>query len=478
MRLYNTLSRSVEPFAPARDDTVRFYVCGPTVYDHLHIGNLRPAIVFDAMRRYMEQFKGWRVVYVQNVTDVDDKLIDRSRSSGEPVEAIAERYTEAFFSLLRRLEIQEPTHSPRATEHIDDMIALLEKLVALGAAYESGGDVYFRVSSSPGYGELSGRRLEEQEVGSRVEASEKKEHPLDFTLWKAAKPGEPHWPSPWGEGRPGWHTECVVLSHAYLGDALDIHAGGNDLVFPHHENERAQAEAAYGAPFARFWLHNGMLHFGGEEMHKSTGNFVYAHTLLERHAPGVIRFFYLSRHYRKPLEYSEGGLDDAAAALRRVRTCVADLEASLRGAEADASRSEGEASLDEELERLRVRYVEALDDDFNTVEAIAVIQEIVSVANRFRAEAGARGAPGLQRALSLLRELDAPLGLLSSADGPENGAGIEEGLVDLVLELRETLREMKAFERADAVRQRLAELGILVKDTSEGTLWTRGDRPA
>ena len=473
MRLYNTLTRSADLFAPEADGIVRFYVCGPTVYDHLHVGNLRPIIVFDALRRYMERFKKWTVLYVQNVTDVDDKLINRSRETGESVETISARYTEAYFDLLHRLGVAEPTHSPRATEHIEAMIELVKRLVDRGAAYASNGDVYFRVQAAPGYGKLSGRRLEEQEVGARVEASGKKEHPLDFTLWKAAKPGEPWWPSPWGEGRPGWHTECVALSRRFLGGTLDIHAGGNDLVFPHHENEMAQAEAAYGEPLSRFWLHNGMLTIRGEEMHKSSGNFTYGYALLDRFGAAVVRYFYLSHHYRKPLDFSEDGLCESAAALRRLQTFVADAEAELCQAcevvEDDAVNAQ---ALSGELERLRARYVDAMDDDLNTVDAIAVLQDLVTAANRFRQDGSCRGGETLRAAVSVLRELDGPLGLLPAAEAGADGT-LEAELIALLIDLREQLRNAKSFDLADEIRDRLSSLGVALKDGPEGTLWVR-----
>jgi len=263
MKLYNTLTRQADTFQPQDGNTLGMYVCGPTVYDHLHIGNVRPVIVFDTMRRYFETFKGWDVIHVQNITDIDDKLINKSAETGETVDEIARTYTTSFFELLQGLGVLQPTHTPRATEHVQGMIELIQTLEQSGYAYEKDGDVYFRVDKFEGYGKLSGRKLEEQEAGARIEASSQKENPFDFTLWKTAKPGEPKWDSPWGEGRPGWHTECVVLSNQYLGEHRDIHAGGNDLVFPHHENEIAQAEAASGKPFFRFWLHNGMLSIGG-----------------------------------------------------------------------------------------------------------------------------------------------------------------------------------------------------------------------
>jgi cysteinyl-tRNA synthetase len=470
VQLYNTLAKRAEPFLPQEDRTVGMYICGPTVYDHLHIGNVRPVIVFGALRRYFEQFKGWRVLYVQNVTDVDDKLIRRSVETGQTVEAIAGTYTDAYFALLAGLGIDRPTASPRATEHIAEMVEFISLLVDRGYAYEEKGDVYFRVERVKDYGALSGRRLEDQEAGSRVDVSERKENALDFTLWKAAKPGELSWPSPWGLGRPGWHTECVVMSRKYLGTHLDIHAGGNDLVFPHHENEIAQATASSDAPFFRFWLHNGMLHMGGEEMHKSLGNFRYAHEILAAYDPETVSYFYLSRHYRKPLDFSEDGLRAAQAAVGRVRGLIDDIEAELRGATGEVGPRG--RTFSEGLPAFRARYVAAMDDDFNTVDAMASIHDLVSETNRFRSEAAGGDRMALRDAVSLLRELGGPMGLFQKKRARESS--IEAGLIDLLVDLRRELRARKAFDLSDRVRDQLLELGVELKDTAQGTLWSRG----
>lgn len=471
MKLYNTLTKTSEEFRPQHRNTVGLYVCGPTVYDHIHIGNVRPILVFDTLRRYMERFKGWTVIHVQNVTDVDDKLIQRSIDTGTPVDEIAETYTDAYFALLESLGVLAPTHSPLATEHIEGMIALVADLVEKGFAYESAGDVYFRVAALPTYGKLSGRSLDDQEAGARVETSEQKENPLDFTLWKAAKPGEPKWRSPWGDGRPGWHTECVVLSYEYLGDCLDIHAGGNDLVFPHHENEIAQAEASRGAPFFRFWLHNGMLSFGGEKMSKSLGNFEYAYRVLEQFSADTVRYFYLSRHYRKPLNYSEEGLREAAAALGRITNLLDDVDAEFR-----STPPEGPGKLGKDfvrsLEAFRTRYAKAMDDDLNTVGAIGVIQELVAETNRFRRDAAGADRLALAAASALVRELGYPLGLFQPSNDRATPA-LEGDLIDLLLELRADLRVKKEFELADRIRDRLGQLGIAVKDGADGAIWTR-----
>ncbi|MBN1858395.1 cysteine--tRNA ligase [Candidatus Bipolaricaulota bacterium] len=476
MRLYNTLTRQLEAFEPSDGNTLGLYVCGPTVYDRLHIGNVRPILVFDAFRRYVQAFHGWKAIYVQNITDVDDKLIDRANQIGESVGEVAARFTEAYFDLLRRLDVLLPDHSPKATEHIDEMVDLIKRLVERGAAYAVDGDVYFRIDSQPEYGRLSGRQLDEQEAGSRVEMSSLKENPLDFTLWKAAKPGEPSWPSPWGEGRPGWHTECVVMSRKYLGRRLDIHAGGSDLIFPHHENEIAQAQAAFDEPFFRFWLHNGMLSFQGEKMSKSLGNFAYAQDVVERYGSRTVRYFYLSRHYRKPLDYSEDGLRAAQAAVERIATLVADVDGErIEPAGEQQPLGANAAAFVDRLQALREKYVLAMEDDFNTVGAIGAVQEIVGEVNRFRATAREADRATLPQAIELVLELASPLGILAGGEPETSDASgsTEPQLVELLIELRDTLRERKLFDLADEIRDRLDGLGIAIKDTPQGALWRR-----
>ncbi|MDD5264843.1 MAG: cysteine--tRNA ligase [Candidatus Bipolaricaulis sp.] len=469
MRLYNTLTKSLDEFVPSDGSTVGMYVCGPTVYDHLHIGNVRPVLVFNALRRYLEAFHGWRVIYVQNVTDVDDKLIHRAAETGQSVEALAKTYTDAYFALQDALGVERPSASPRATEHIAEMVKLIARMVENGAAYVRDGDVYFRVSSVEEYGRLSGRSLDEQEAGSRVEVSDRKENALDFTLWKAAKPGEPDWPSPWGRGRPGWHTECVVMSRKHLGERLDIHAGGNDLIFPHHENEIAQARATSDKPFFRFWMHNGMLHMGEHEMHKSLGNFRYAYEILESHEAETVWYFYLSRHYRKPLDFSEEGLGAAAAAVARVRRLLDDVDSELRGD--DGQPGKGGRDFADRLSAFRDRYIEAMDDDFNTVGGLGVIQELVNEINRFRAEAVDEDRRALREAAALVRELGRPLGLFQRQAVADRGCEAE--LMDLLIELRGELRRRKEFALGDRIRDRLAEIGIVLKDSPQGTIWTK-----
>ncbi len=474
MKLYNTLTRKQQEFSPQDGKTVRMYVCGPTVYDHLHIGNVRPVIVFDTLRKYFERFQGWDVIYVQNVTDVDDKLINRSIETGEPVSEIAARYTQSYFDLLVELGVETPSHSPRATQFIPGMIELIQGLIDKGLAYEADGDVYFRVSGFPEYGKLSGRKVDDLRVGARIAASEKKENPLDFTLWKRSKPREPKWDSPWGEGRPGWHTECVVLSRHYLGETLDIHAGGNDLIFPHHENEIAQAEGLTGKTFARFWLHSGMLMFHGQKMSKSLGNFAYAHDVIEQFGAETVRYFYLSRHYRKPLDYSTEGLEAARVAITRIQTLIDEVTSELASSELSST---GNSDTNEQghkflasLRPLRDRYIAEMDSDMNTVGAIAAIQDIVSETNRFRASATGDARLALPEAISLIRELGYPLGLFQGAESESKG--IEDDLIQLLIDLRSDLREKKEFALSDLIRNRLADLGITLKDTAQGTIWT------
>ncbi|HEC63251.1 MAG TPA: cysteine--tRNA ligase, partial [Candidatus Acetothermia bacterium] len=369
LRLWSTLSRRLEELSP-QDGEVKMYVCGPTVYDRFHIGNARPFIVFDALRRYLES-RGLKVTYVQNITDIEDKIINRAREEGVPPSEVAARYTEEYFRDLELLGVKPPTHSPRATEYVEQMVEFIQKLLEKGVAYQAGGDVYFSVASFPEYGKLSGKVLEELEAGARIAVDEKKRDPLDFVLWKAAKPGEPKWPSPWGEGRPGWHTECVVMSMDLLGVPLDIHAGGSDLVFPHHENEIAQAESLFGEPFARIWLHNGLLTVSGERMGKSLGNFRYAREVVNEYGTEPVRYFYLSRAYRKPLDFSPAGLEEAKRALQGIYDFLWEAEV-LPDQE---GIPEGVA---DQLAALEEKFHARMEEDFDTAGAIGVLHELVA----------------------------------------------------------------------------------------------------
>jgi len=438
------------------DNTVRMYVCGPTVYDYIHIGNARPFIVFDALRRYLES-RGYTVLYVQNVTDIEDKIMRRAQEEGRPPDEVAARYTEAYFEDLAALGVGRATHSPQATAYVPQMVELVQGLVDLGHAYVVDGDVYFSVASFPDYGKLSGRVREEQEAGARVEVDERKRDPLDFALWKKSKPGEAKWPSPWGEGRPGWHTECVVMSRDLLGEMIDIHAGGSDLTFPHHENELAQAEASTGKPFVRIWLHNGLLTVRGERMGKSVGNFEYARDIVNRYGGEAVRYFYLSRDWRKPLDFSHEGLAEAKRTVDRVYDF-------LWGAEALAAATGG--SEQPELDELEKRFHSALEEDFTTPAGIGVLQEIVGVGHCCRQACNAGGA---KAAAALVRRLGGSLGLFQSAR-PATSA-LADDLIRLLIELRADLRKAKQFQLADRVRDGLSSLGVELRDGAQGTTW-------
>lgn len=457
MRLYNTLGREVEELG-VRDGTVRMYVCGPTVYDLIHIGNARPFIVFDALRRVLEE-KGFRVIYVQNVTDVDDKIIRRAQEEGRAPTELALHYTQEYFADLGRLGVRPPTYSPPATAFIPRMVEFIEQLVEKGHAYVVDGDVYFSVRTYPGYGQLSGRSVEEQWAGARVEVGQKKRDPLDFALWKSAKPGEPNWPSPWGSGRPGWHTECVVMSLYLLGETLDIHAGGNDLVFPHHENERAQAEALTGKTFVRIWLHNGMLTVRGEKMAKSLGNFYYARDVVKLFGTEAVRYFYLSRHWRKPLDFSFEALEEAKAAVTRVYNFLGEA------ARVPAEVQPQDPHYPLVLKGAEERFWAELDEDFNTPGALAVLQDLIGEAYR-------REDPGMLReAAVVVRRLSRPLGLFQGELSPPELGQLAEKLLDLVVELRAALRKERNFALADKTREKLSALGVELRDGPEGTRW-------
>ncbi len=464
MRLFSTLERGLVELPPPQEKRrVGMYVCGPTVYDLIHIGNARPFIVFDALRRYLES-RDYEVIYVQNITDIDDKIINRAREEDSSPEEIAERFTREYQEDLRVLGVNPPTYQPRARAYVDKMIELIEELVAKGHAYVAEGDVYFSVRSFPDYGKLSGKSIDDLLTGARVDPGEKKKDPLDFALWKAAKPGEPKWPSPWGPGRPGWHTECVVMSRELLGETLDIHAGGNDLIFPHHENEIAQAEAASGKPFARIWLHNGMLTVRGEKMAKSLGNFSYARDVARAFGTEAVRYFYLSRHWRKPLDFSLEALEEARKAVEGVYEFLAEAELAGEGDEVPLpDELAGEVNLLEE------KFHGDLEDDFNTPGALAALQGMANAGKRFAAGGGDRRALGA--IARKIRELAAPLGLFQEERAPALSAQTEE-LIGLLVELRAELRKERNFGLADRIREKLASLGVELKDTPQGTVWT------
>ena len=450
MRLYNTMSRRLEEFAPAGDE-VKMYVCGITPYDHSHLGHAMSYVIFDVVRRYLE-FSGFKVRHVQNYTDIDDRIIMRANAQGLPIDQVAETYIREYEEEMRELNITPAHEYPRATQEIPQIIEMVQRLVEKGNAYQADGDVYFRVRSKADYGKLSGRdpSREGLMVGARVEPGEAKEDPADFALWKGAKPGEPAWESPWGPGRPGWHIECSAMSYRYLGATLDIHGGGQDLIFPHHENEIAQSEAYTGVqPFVRYWMHNGWLSLHEEKMSKSLGNIVTVREGLDRYGADGIRIFVLTSHYRAPLTYGEEGLEAGKRAAERLRIAV-----SLSAGEAEPAAEDGD---------FRERFIEAMDDDLNTAGALAVLFDLSHEINRARDEG--RGAVEGQETL---RELAGVLGLTLREPQAAQAAG---PFIDLLVDLREELRGQKLFELADRVRARLAELGVILEDETEGTRW-------
>ena len=461
---YNDLTRKKEPFIPIVPGKVSFYSCGPTVYDFFHIGNARPFIIFDVLRRYLEA-KGFEVSYVQNFTDIDDKMINRAAQLGITVRELADRFIEAYYEDADALGVKRPTFSPRATEFIPEIIGLVRRLVERGHGYVVDGDVFFDVMSFPGYGKLAKQSLEDLLSGARIEVDPRKKHPLDFALWKGKKEGEPSWESPWGEGRPGWHIECSAMAMALLGETIDIHAGGSDLVFPHHENEIAQAEAATGKSFVRYWIHNGYILMDQEKMSKSLGNILTAREARKRFSPSAIRLFMLSAHYRSPISFSDESLRQAESAVTRIRNSYHELVSAPEGQD---GRSQEEAALllDETLERFNA----ALDDDFNTAGAIGVLFEAVRIINQ--ATSGGRSvAPSFrEKALSFFSHADGIIGLVERTEGSDKS--LEEEVEALLAE-RERARAERDFKRADSIRDELASRGIVLEDTPHGTRWRR-----
>lgn len=465
IRLYNDLTRRIEEFQPLHPGEVRMYNCGPTVYNYFHIGNLRAFMVFDVLRRYL-RYRGFKVTYVQNFTDIDDKIINRARELGISTAEVAQRYIDAYRADAGALGVEPADVHPRATEHIADIIALIEKLIAKGHAYVVDGDVYFDVSSWPRYGELSGQTVEGLAAGARIEVDDRKRNAGDFALWKAQKPGEPAWDSPWGPGRPGWHIECSAMAMRYLGETIDIHSGGADLLFPHHENEKAQSEAATGVPFARYWLHNAFLNIEGEKMSKSLGNIVVPHELLKTYRPEAVRFFMLSAHYRTPLDFRGEHLAAAKAAVERLYNGIEDLRHTL-GIAPRRELTPAEREQMASLEDFRARFIAAMDNDLNTADALAVLFELVRDANtRVTATTAAAVAEAY---LDLFRELDQTLGILS-------GALAEETLdaeIEALIVRRQEARRAKNWAEADRIRDELAARGIMLEDTPHGVRWKR-----
>ena len=485
LTVYNTLSRMKEQFTPLTPGKVRMYVCGVTVYDHCHIGHARSQVVFDVIFRWLQR-RGYDVTYARNFTDVDDKIINRANERGVPPAELAEQYIREFYVDMDALDVRRPTVEPRATQHMAQIIALVEKLEEKGLAYNRKGNVYFAVRQFAGYGKLSRRDVDEMRSGARVEVDEQKKDPLDFALWKSAKPGEPRWPSPWGEGRPGWHIECSAMSGFCLGETLDIHGGGQDLVFPHHENEIAQSEGATGKPFARYWIHNGFVQVNHEKMSKSLGNFFTIRDVLQQIPPEVLRFFLLTVHYRNPLDYYDGALNEAREAVDRVYTAWETLLAALPApvATEEARLTPAQAELLPAIRKVLVDLDEAMDDDFNTPRALGGLFEAVTQINTIATKGKLKDEPGrsmllteAQKAFVALQDaLGFPIGEPASyrrrcADQALARNNLTLADVEQLLAERNAARAAKDWAKADELRKKFESYGIFLKDTPAGTTW-------
>ena len=481
LRVYNTLSAGKEEFVPTEPGKVRMYVCGVTVYDHCHIGHARANVVFDAIYRYL-RYAGYDVTYVRNYTDIDDKIINRALKEGVPFNAISERFIAEFDHDMARLGLELPTHQPKATEHIGEIIDIVKTLIDRGVAYQAGGDVYFCVEKFDGYLKLSKRNLEEMQAGARIEVDERKRHPMDFALWKEAKPGEPFWDSPWGQGRPGWHIECSAMSMKYLGTTFDIHGGGKDLIFPHHENEIAQSEAATGRPFVKYWLHNGFVNINAEKMSKSLGNFFTIKEVLDKYDSEVLRFFLLSAHYRSPIDFSDQNLTEAEAGMERIYKALSGIDEALAGAPA-GSAAEKDGELAEKVASFAERFREAMDDDFNTALAVGNVFDLVRSVNRVIAEGAGRAEANralLSAARDGIRSMGEVLGIFTSEPAAyferitgrkvaELAVSPEE--IERLIEERAAARKAKDFKRSDEIRDTLLAKGIVLLDGPQGTSW-------
>jgi len=480
IKIYNTLTRTKEPLRPLEEGHVRLYVCGITSYDYCHIGHARSFLVFDMIVRYL-RYRGYRVTFIRNFTDIDDKIINRANESGIDPTELANRFIAEFYADSDRLGILRPDLEPRATEHIPEMIGLIQELIDKGLAYQSGNDVYFRVEQFAGYGALSGRNLEDMQAGARIEVNEQKQHPMDFVLWKGSKPGEPKWDSPWGQGRPGWHIECSAMSRKYLGQTFDIHGGGQDLIFPHHENEIAQSMGATGKPFANIWIHHGFVTIRDEKMSKSLNNFLTIREILEQYPPEALRLFIFSTQYRNPLDFSEAAMQDAEAALDRMYDCLARIARCADGGNSAAVIGTRDR---EKIESLRQRFEQAMDNDFNTAQALGLLFDAIKVLNK-----GVQALPPgpassdivlLRQGAGTVRELAEVMGLLREEPGQYSErkkekrlAAIEISVADIerLIEERASVRARKDWAAGDAIRDRLLRHGIELKDGAAGTTW-------
>ncbi|AQM61272.1 MULTISPECIES: cysteine--tRNA ligase [Clostridium] len=465
MKLYNTLTRKKEEFVPITPGEVKMYVCGPTVYNFFHIGNGRTFIVFDTIRRYFE-YRGYKVKFVQNFTDIDDKMIKRANEEGTSVKKVGDKYISEYYTDADALNIERATVNPRATEYMNEIIKFVKELIDKGYAYEVDGDVYFSTKKFEGYGKLSGQNLEDLQAGARINVDERKKDPMDFAIWKAKKPGEPAWKCPWGEGRPGWHIECSCMAKNILGDTIDIHAGGMDLAFPHHENEIAQSEALTGEPFAHYWLHSAYVNVNNKKMSKSLNNFFTARDVLKEYSSDVIRFLMLSCHYRIQLNYSKDLLDSAKASVERMYNAIGNLE-NLIDEVSRVEMNDEEKEYLKSLDKYRQKYIEKMDDDFNTADAITAIFDLIKDINtNVNSESSKELAEG---ALALIRELGAPLGMLQeSTKGGDLAAEVEA-----LIEQRQQARKDRDFALADKIRDDLKDRGIVLEDTPQGVRWKK-----
>lgn len=472
IRIYNTMNKKVEEFIPLKENEVSMYVCGPTVYNYIHIGNARPAIFFDTVRRYFE-YRGYKVKYVQNFTDVDDKMIKRANEEGVSLKEVADKYINAYFEDTKKVNLKEEGMTrPKATEHIGEMIKIIKTLEDKGYAYEVDGDVYFNVEKNKDdYGCLSGQNIENLKAGARIQVNDVKRSPVDFALWKRAKEGEPSWDSPWGKGRPGWHIECSAMSSKYLGDTFDIHGGGQDLIFPHHENEIAQSRCSSDGEYARYWIHNGYINVNGEKMSKSLGNFFLLREVLEHYEGRVIRFFILSSHYRKPIDFSDAELTQSKAGLDRIDNAILRIREKLAEKPVvDGDNLEGLGTL---LEETKNKFVAAMDEDFNTAQGLGAIFELIKEVNKYVdtdkiSEAGHKVLSDVEAYVKNIME--EVFGVLLKNE--ENIGNLTSELVDFILELRKEARSEKNWALSDKIRDRLKEMGINIKDGKDKTTWS------
>lgn len=462
IKVYNTLNKKKEEFIPLTPGEVKMYVCGPTVYNFFHIGNGRTFIVFDTIRRYFE-YRGFKVDFVQNFTDIDDKMIKKANEEGTTVKKIGDTYIKEYYQDADALNIERATVNPRATEFIGEIIKFVKGLVDKGYAYEVEGDVYFSTKKFEGYGKLSGQNIEDLQSGARISVDERKKDPMDFAIWKAQKPGEPAWNSPWGMGRPGWHIECSCMAKKLLGETIDIHAGGSDLKFPHHENEIAQSEALTGEPFARYWLHSAFVNVNNEKMSKSLNNFFTAREILERYDADVIRFLMLSAHYRQQLNFSEDLLESAKASVERIYNAIGNLENLIDEVSREEMNEEEKAYL-ESLNKYKEKYIEKMDDDFNTADAITAIFDLIKDTNTNITIDSSKELA--QKALELIRELGAPLGMFQKS----TKGNLEEEIEALIAK-RQQARKDRDFALADKIRDELKDRGIVLEDTPQGVRW-------